>query len=66
VANIVDLSGLFALVNKALLFGEKVGHSFLGVLLALKNGTEFKVKNFLGVEFLMSVFGSDEGFYLDF
>ena len=65
-ANIVDLSGLFALVNKALLFGEEVGHSFLGVLLALKNGTEFKVKNFLGVELLVSVFGSDEGVCLDF
>ena len=54
------------MVNKALLFGEEVGHSFLGVLLALKNGTEFKVKNFLGVELLVSVFGSDEGVCLDF
>jgi hypothetical protein len=66
VANFIDLSRLFALVNKALLFGEEVGHSLLGVFLALKNGTEFKVKNFLGIELLVSVFWSDEGVCLDF
>ncbi len=65
-ANVVDLSGMFALVNKALLFGEEVGHSFLGIFLALKNGTEFKVINFLGIELLVIVVASDEGVCLDF
>jgi hypothetical protein len=57
---------MFALFNKALLFGEEVGHSFLGIFLALKNGTEFKVINFLGIELLVIVVASDEGVCLDF